>query len=129
MRNSIIYEASMNEAIKKSSDGDKVILKAYDLMVRIFCNELWGLIDPPYLEGDMKNRNIYEMSMKNVVYKEPDDIKEILKTYDVTSRGFSIQLLRARYDKSTMKARTRNIRTRLALDDFRYWDTGREYRD
>ena len=114
---------------KKSSDGDKVILKAYDLLVRIFCLELWGLIDPPYLEGNVKNRNIYEMSMKNVIYKEPDDIKEILKTYDVTSRGFSIQLLRARYDKSTMKAKTRNIRTRLALDDFRYWDTGREYRN
>lgn len=51
-------------------------------------------------------------------YKIPPEIKQILKSYPVDSVGFSIELLKLRYEAQSDEERSRNIRTRHELEGY-----------
>ena len=55
-------------------------------------------------------------------YEKPEDVRAVLKVYPVTSKLFSLALIKIRYDKMDKASQIRAERTMLAMSDGRSWD-------
>jgi|TARA_R110000823_G_scaffold314930_1_gene445027 hypothetical protein len=55
-------------------------------------------------------------------YEKPEDVQAVLKVYPVTSKLFSLALIKIRYDKMDKASQIRAERTMLAMSDGRSWD-------